>query len=207
MANYTTEVEVEKDGNSYDTPDFTVAVTMADAWIDKICVDHFLPTSLTLLIDGRGENILSFLPYTLLKSITITTVKDLDDDPDLSFTEVAHPPGKVSGNYEFYKYDHFLKRADPLEIWPTGFKNIEVVGSFGWSEAPSAIMQASTLLTRMILDPDSDLDMTALSVRIGDLSYTRPQVPEDLREMTGISAVDRILRLYQNPALMSPLVI
>jgi len=205
--NYTSKEEAEKDGNTYTDANFTEAVAMSDAWIDKICVDHFLPLTQTHLMDGTKENILSFLPYTLLKCISIASVVDLDDDPDTSLTEVVHPPGKVSGAYEFYRYEHFLKRAEPTEVWPSGCKNIKVIGSFGWSAVPGAIQNVSTLLTRMILDPESELDMTALSVRIGDLSYTRPQVSEHLREMTGVPAADRILHAYLNPALMSPMII
>lgn len=197
---YTTEAEVEKDGNSYETDDFTSAVAVADSWIDKITGDHYESTALTLTLDGSGNNLQSLLHSTLLKVISVTSIKLLDPR-NTDYTYDATKP-------EYFVYAHYLRRYYDSEIWPTGFQNIQVIGTFGWSTVPGPIAQASTQLTRMILDPDSELDMSALSIRIGDLSFTRARYDNvDDSDMTGVPAVDRILRLYQNPALLAPEII
>jgi len=199
---YTTLDELQKDGNVYDYGEATAAIEASDTWIDKITSDHFELIDQTLLLDGSGTHLLSLLSKTLLKVIEITSVVVLDplDGTDEIYSPTDKPP-------DYYVYDHFLKRSDASEVWPTGFQNIQVIGSFGWVEVPGPIKNASAQIARMFLDPDSELEMTALSVRIGDLSFTRQRTSDKQEQMTGIPGVDRILRLYLNPALMAPTIV
>ena len=91
-------------------------------------------------------------------------------------------------------------------IFPRGFNNIQVVGTYGESTIPEAIKQAGIILAEWENDPAAAAAMGLMkSEKIGDYSYTNLATAEE-DVLTGVNKADILLRHYikRKAILMAP---
>jgi len=181
--------------------------------IDALCKDHFEATALTILLSGDSHPFLDFVPVTMLRCISVTSVyyrstyaasddfvangEEVDDtDWTLGFGRRGliriHPTTVRSG------------KTGLAPIWQAGTKNYRIIGSFGWTTVPDGIKRAATLWCRHIIDPGAEASPYGYTVPSGEkwpdgYEYTTPGAANRGRAApyyTGIPAIDDALDPY-----------
>ncbi len=157
-----------------------------ERYIERVCRDVFYPQDRTALLDGNGRET---LPHGQNSALLEVSQLEIDGEEvsenDFSFDQWSlHLEGVPEGT--------------PARF-PEGYRNVKVVGTFGWAETPEAIRSAVRLLIERELELISEASpcptrAAALArEQIGDYSYQR-----DIRApyMTGIVEVDRLIDPY-----------
>ncbi len=139
--------------------------------------------------------------YTLADSLPMTLVSTGSDAVDVMYNWdydensiyrnpilTHHEPGELMEPYEFFGYD----------IFPKGKRNIEIWGTCGWRSCPKQIKDACIILARY--ENDNTLynayGYGMKSESLGDYSYTKSDILEKGKTLTGISEADRKIKMY-----------
>jgi len=77
-------------------------------------------------------------------------------------------------------------------LFPRGYSNVRVVGTYGWATTPEAVKQAAVIFCEAENDPTL-YPKTFKSEKIGDYSYTKA---DEFKWVTGIYDADLLLQNY-----------
>jgi len=77
-------------------------------------------------------------------------------------------------------------------LFPRGYSNVRVVGTYGWATTPEAVKQAAVIFCEAENDPTL-YPKTFKSEKIGDYSYTKA---DEFKWVTGIYNADLLLQNY-----------
>jgi hypothetical protein len=216
MGNYATYADVtgfKVDGSAVDLSSYTEAevgasIDRIEEFIEYICNDVFYAKTQTFLVDGNGSHKLFFAMTTPYRSVTLTSVKELDfDGTTIKETFVE--------DTDFKKYDYYLETARRYPgmgartgvtrggVWPKGQKNIEIIGTWGHSSTPADIKHCVILLVLERLKPGSTrmASKDVKQVVWSDFTVTFSGSSSE-GDLTGFVDVDRILSKYVNMSTM-----
>jgi hypothetical protein len=180
----------------------------AEEIVETITNDIFYEKTETYRFDGNHRRSLWFPPVVPYALISITSVKEYDFDESTvlyTFTEKDH----------YLKYPHHLEKTigwpsdSPRRVvtggggvWPKGQRNIWVEGVWGRSSVPADIYEAVQILAAEMAVPGSTgvIRSEVASTSWSDFTITYRGRSEDssMRNMTGITAVDRMLMRWIN---------
>lgn len=90
---------------------------------------------------------------------------------------------------------HYLTGEGGNGLFPKGTRNVEIVGTYGWSSCPAIIKRVTIILCLAENDPTlyPEYDSSLSSESLGDYSYT---LADSKAEVTGIDKVDKLLKHY-----------
>ena len=220
MSNYVTVgamKEFKADGclvitpNKYSDNEIQATLDLVEAIIETVTGDFFYSTSATQVFDGTGTHHLYFAPRYPHKLLTLTSVKELDFDGSTVLDTLTE-------GIDFIRYDRHLEisRVFPGDsprrgvmrggVWPKGQLNIQVAGTWGWTDTPEEITQATKLLTAEKLFPGST-NMNSGDVKQAMWSdfqviYKGDTSEDGLGKDTGFVEVDRLLQNFVNYSSM-----
>lgn len=186
--------------------ELTEAIHEAEEFIEWITGDWFYAKSMTLFVDGNGEYEQFLQPTMSSKIISITSVDFVDGDGATVLDTYVE-------NTDFKVYDYFLRMihlawdiGDIRRVtnsrgkWPRGERNLKIVGSFGNTPTPGAIIRATKLLALERLIPGiaklSTID--ADTVIWPDFSIKFKSEAKETYTSTGYAEIDRMLQPYVN---------
>ncbi len=215
MSNYVTIAELKAckiGGEIVDLSMFTdaeiqAALDEAEAMIEYLLGDWFYPKSVTQLIDGNGEYELYFFPLIPARCISLTSVLEVDVDGSTVLTTYTE-------DEDFKLYTHYIRMfhlsgdidSPRVQIfrggrWPRGEQNIQVIGSFGWADAPPMIIKATKYLALESLLPGSTntarQDVSQASWPDFTITF-RGDTGQGGAFTTGYPEIDRWLQPYLN---------
>ena len=123
---YCTIEDLREEGfneENYNDDELTTLINLSCNFIERVTGQFFEPREITLKLDGRGGRVLP-LPFILIEPSNITA----DNEEITDYI-----------NYQDFKYPKLVR----VKKWPKGFQNIEISGTFGYSETPEDIKRAA----------------------------------------------------------------
>ena len=159
--------------------------------IEAYCNRSFALLERTEIRDGNGSiNMdLQNLPMTALAEVVIT------DSDDTDYT-LAADVFKLNLAESFIQFNP--NTASTFSFFPTGFQNISVKYTSGYSPIPDAVQAACALVAGVLNNlSGSGTDNTKKSEKIGDYSYTNFTTAE--MSAAGNSALSPTVKLMLYP--------
>lgn len=150
--------------------------------VDAILKRPYYPAPFDIRVDGNGKNRLFLNLSAPILSITRVEVEGVEL-PESSYTYDSYSVGITEEGY------FELSGEGPL--FPKGFKNVRVVGTYGSAIVPELIKKACVILAEFEIDPKSHEVANFRSESIGDYSYSK-----DSKTLTGVIDADKILSLF-----------
>lgn len=174
-------------------------INKVEQLIDKVTENKWCPTAFDMELNGNGKNRLFIpVPYDIL-SVSAWYIDCILMDLDwIAFDENSiYLNPCASGSYPLSPELYYRIRESMEEgLFPRGYNNIRVVGTYGESSVPQPVIQAATMYAKWELDPTLYTFMgLKKSERIGRYAYTN--IAGDMLEiLTGVMEVDLILKHY-----------
>ena len=180
------------DEENYSDEKLTALINLSCNFIERVTGQFFEPREMTLKFDGRdGRNLP--LPFVLLEPLSIT----VDGEEITDYV-----------NYQNYSYPKIVR----VKKWPRGFQNIEILGTFGYSETPEDIKRAAMkiamyqfpALNDSEAQEEKNLQGLLVSEHTDGHSYSLSgSTIADLyaNSITGDTEIDSILRRYMRTRL------
>lgn len=200
LAGYCTIAQARAAGATGTDQEVSDAIVQARKRIDRYCADAFVPTRMELVTNVRADGT-ALLQRTLRSVESVRPVGSSTPISTSAYTPTSsRTPGQVDalafgwGANSDHAGDPIIAGAEP---WNGGWGNligmlrtgqIEVVGSFGWDEPPTEVVQQSAALAAAIrlggtVGPDVDDDGNVVRVTVASADETRGVT-------TGVAAVD-----------------
>jgi hypothetical protein len=111
-----------------------VIIKSVEERIHKLTKDFFYPKVFGKNLDGNGENILNLNLIPNILSVTSVKISGVA----LSTSYYTHDNIAVyldsTSITSEVELRYMLKRSQAMALFPVGFRNIEVIGTYGWSE-------------------------------------------------------------------------
>ena len=220
MSNYLTLSELKGwkvsgvvvDLTDFTDPELQEFIDLAEADIENITNDIFYSLTATYRFDGNGKYALYYCRtpqsgggMVNYRNLSITSLKlvDLDGTEEDELTEdddFVVFPFYVELSREFNGSGSWRgRRFNTHGTWPRGQRNIEIVGTWGWSSTPPGIKRATALLALEAGIPGSTglPNPNVKQHTWPDLSITY-RGGNNYGSDTGYADVDRILKRYIN---------
>lgn len=150
--------------------------------VERVTGDIFYEDTRTVLLDGNDKPRLALPNLPCLLSVTSLKIGDWE---------------LVASEYTFSTVELGLEVEETeleieFPIFPRGFKNIELSGTFGWATTPEAIIDAVKILVEADIYPERHEFVDYVREVAGDMTQGKPIV----RRLTGILEADRLLSHY-----------
>jgi len=185
--------------------DIQEAIDIATEIVDWFTNDRFCEFEATYTFDGNCRCFLQFNPKVPYRLVTVDSVTDLSDNSAITgYENTGFGLDLCCGTGEC--------NCAPLDKWPKGCNNIQVVGTWGHADTPARVRKALKLLILRELSSGSGASCGAAcgggpvpgNVKIidwGDYKVTY-QDTNSTEELLGVSTgdirIDRLLKPYIN---------
>lgn len=199
MGNYINPSDIDSWPSGCDATCQADAIAFVEQLVDKILGRPFYAKAFDLEINGHGKN--RIFPPLHAPILTVTTVYvcgiELDSswydyDDDSIYLDLCHSGVALSEKY------YYLTEAEPEGIFPRGYNNIRIIGTYGSSPTPQPIIEAVKTLTDAVNAGTFGGIGMYKSEKMGRYSYTLGATGYDKSGVyTGIPKVDMILRHYR----------
>jgi hypothetical protein len=209
-----------------DFSDFTDAalsdiIDDAEALIERATNDRFYRFTDTIFSDGNGGTSLDLpahaaFPYKIL---SLTSVEEVDFDQTTVLTTYAEGVDfRQDGGHYLYVDTNSSPSARTFfsntRFWPSGQRNIKIVGDFGHDPTPNGIVRATALLSiawsigSEFMGLDANAGGTTIKqeqwqdyfVTFGLSEANSERMTSGVPNITGYLEIDRILGQYMNYA-------
>ena len=205
MGNYITATDIT---NWPAGADKDATITRIELQLEQLTSAHFYAKPFDKEINGNGKNRL-YLPFAI-DIISVTAIYicgiELDTswytfDADSVYLNICGSGALGVGDPELR---YRLAQVEPQGIFPRGFNNIRIVGTYGDTEKLALAKQACKLMVMAENDPDS-YPRKYNEEKIGDYSYKFGGTP-DGTIYTGIREADELIELLMagTPILTVP---
>lgn len=209
------------EGSTISDSDLQKIMNRCQAAIERICGQKFAPVSETRIFDGRGIQTLNL--RRAIQEVTAITVDgngcgcngDTGHALDISGIRISGSRTMLAcGNLVPYPYRRRWSGLDRFScdtaccVFPMGFQNIRVTGSWGsWSEPPEEIKHALGLLIQHVGkcdDPRAPHTAAYSAEGFDGWDYTVRQIWHNVVQdaTTGFAEVDSILARYYHPPIV-----
>jgi hypothetical protein len=228
---YCTLQDIRDEGfssSTYSDSRVLVIISLASQTIDRVTGRWFEARELDILVDGNDSPSLCLdMPIISITSVAIDGT-DVDLDGVLVYnrhitSNLTTPDDRNDPRITFADVytDDLQRRLGTRIRWPSGFQNINVVGSFGYTDydgtstgkTPDGINLLCKLLVGRELALISDVDgrtearnaWRVLQYKTADqsISYTRPGTTTLSRlagnQLTGDQEIDELILYYRRP--------
>lgn len=220
-------------------------ITAASGLVDRFTGRFFEPRALTVRLDGSGRHgLLVGDPIISITSITLIS-DDFVSNQTIDLADVriynrhltqrlTNPDDRENPRIEFLEFDRRHESLGGINgdsahhlfhphRWPEGTQNVELVGTFGYTDfsgagpdgvTPDAIARATCLLVLRFLapafsDPDKRSDLlnawrvTEYKTRDQTIKYADPSKlgGRGVGAFTGDPEIDTVLSLYSRPPM------
>lgn len=170
--NYVTIAEVDNWPAGIESAEQARRISIAEAKIELATHDYFYAKTLNVYLSGWGLNYLDLGLQPEILTVTQVDLVDADGDEE---TVLASE----------YRY---TTTALMGYVWPKGYNNVHVQGTYGWINTPDPIKEAALVLVKYKNDPALYDEVRVGTIREGGTSYTRTQ-----RTLTGVLQADELL--------------
>ncbi len=211
MGNYVDPGDITSWPSGTTEDEKTNAIKFAEELIEKIIGRHFYAKPFDMELNGNGKNRIFPPLYADILTVTKVYVCGVELDPSwVAWDENSvylnlYQSGAYSGSPELY---YRIGEAAEEGIFPRGYNNVRVVGTYGSAAVPQPIAEAAKNLVDAINEGKFPTQAkTFKSEHIGRYSYTTGLSYAKEGIYTGIPAVDAILRHYvkqKKPIVMTP---
>jgi len=212
---YAVVADVTGDGAEFTLPsgwvdaDVTAAIAVAQERVDALTRDHWVATTLALILSGDGGDLLELRQVTHWPCISITQIEYREDyDSSDTFTD----DGEVvpADDYALSKSRRAIIRSpETSNVWVSGLNNYKVTGTFGRATTPRNIKRATVLLTREHMSPGYLVEFEVpYSEWFPDGYRYIGQLPNKTQQnsYTGYPVVDALLEPFirKTPSMLVP---
>ena len=164
-------------------------IKQAESLIEHLTHDFFYVKDFDVLLDGNGKDQLTLGLMPDILSVTQILIAEEELDADLwryDTDAVYYNPGLFEGDPEV-----------PYVLFPKGTRNIEAIGTYGWTTCPFAIKKAAMILCQVENDPTLYSHYNDfMSERLGDASISLGTKTFGRAFISGITEVDKLIRQY-----------
>lgn len=173
--NYIDDTDVDNWADGATTAEKLAVIQRVEERIEKLTKDFFYEKAFTIALDGNGENLLNLGLIPNILSVSLI---------EISGTELS------SDYYTYDKHSVFASDEDG-DLFPAGYRNIEVTGTYGWSDLPYAIKDACIICARYRNDDTLYTPYTQGSESGGGITVTTKDKP-----LIGLREADELIRPY-----------
>lgn len=199
MGNYINPSDIDTWPSGCDAACQEDAINFVEELMEKILGRHFYSKAFDLEMNGNGKN--RIFPPLHAPILTVARVDVCaielnetwyDYDADSVYLDLCHSGVVLSEKY------YFLTEAEPEGIFPRGYNNIRIIGTYGSAATPQPIIEAAKELVDAVnagtfgkLGAFKSEKMGRYSYTLGVTGYSKDGI------YTGIPKVDMILRHYK----------
>ncbi len=196
-------------GNYFDEDDLTnwdggaseaeklVIINRVEQQVEKITQSIFYSLAFDEHYDGPGKNRLflnlraPILTVTSISVLNTTISSDWYTNDDKSvYINLDSSSGVLAEKH------WLLREYEEQVIFPTGIKNIQIVGTFGLATVPANIKQACIILAEDINDQTLYTHLIDGTEQSGGWSYGLNKIPGRRTILTGVREADILLTDY-----------
>jgi len=209
MGNYVVDSDISSWPSGCDADCKSKIIDFAEQLIEKITGTHFYEKAFDIKVNGNNKNRI-FLPlHANIISVSAVYVCGYELDPTwYGFDESSVYLDLCKSGVALSEYYYVLTQETEEGLFPRGYNNIRIVGTYGYSTVPEPIKKAVIYLIDAINDGSFSAAGMFESEKIGDYSYKIGIEGYSKKGIyTGIPKVDVILRAYmkqKKPVLQTP---
>ena len=188
--NYIEDSDIDNFPISYTDVQKQEVIDRIEELVEKITSDLFYSAVLDIKIDGNGKNRLNLglKPDILtVTSVEVATIALSTDEWTYDTTDIFLDVTSTSQA----ELRYLLKEYDETVLFPSGYKNIHVVGTYGWLVCPDNVKKACIILAR----DDNDATLYDHYIQgqetLGTYTYSQKE-----KVLTGVYAADKLLRIF-----------
>ena len=179
----------------------TAAIANAEQLVEKIIGRHFYSKAFDIKINGNNKNRL-FLPlYADILTVTKIWVGGIELETswytfgeNSVFIDLTSSGSGVGDPELMYK----LTTVEEVGIFPRGFNNIRIKGTYGDATVPQPIKELCKILISYDNDDSLYTSTIKASEKIGDYAYSiGGGVYDKIKIYTGIFEADKIITAYK----------
>lgn len=172
------------------------AIETAEAILDAALGTHYYSKAFDIKINGNDQNRL-FLPLKgNILSVSEVSLWGLAMDSSyyaFDANSIFISPESGAADVEL---DYLLRRVISFALFPRGFNNVRIKGTYGAASIPAWAKQVAKILVRDMNDPTLYTHYLQ-SESIGNYSYTIGKQLADAKGLTGIKEADDIIKLFR----------
>lgn len=176
-----------------DPDDKREKIQLAEEKIDRVTHDFFYAKAFDISMNGNGKDeiFVPFVPDLLTVTAIYVWAIEIDSILYTNNNRSVFLNLETSGG-GWAEFRALLREWGTSVLFPSGMKNIRIIGTHGWSSCPREIREAAAMIVMDGYDETLYDHWREGSFGIGgDISYNNPR-----RIYTGILVVDRILDRY-----------
>jgi len=201
MGNYIDADDIDNWPSGTTEAEQTAAINYVEQLIEKIIGRHFYSKAFDIKINGNNKNRL-FLPlYADILTVTKIWVGGIEMDSswftfdeNSVFIDLTSSGSGVGDPELLYK----LTTVEAVGIFPRGFNNIRIKGTYGDSAVPQPIKELCIILVRYDNDNTLYTSTVLASEKIGDYAYKiGDEFYKKNKIYTGIFEADKIIAAYK----------
>ncbi|MHA1290900.1 MAG: hypothetical protein ACTSPB_26240 [Candidatus Thorarchaeota archaeon] len=209
MGNYVDASDISSWPSGCDTDCKNKIIDFAEQLIEKITGTHFYEKAFNIEINGNNKNRIFPPLHANILSVSAIYVCGYELDPTwYGFDESSVYLDLCKSGVALSEYYYVLSQEAEEGIFPRGYNNIRIVGTYGYSIVPEPIKKAASYLIDAINEGSFSTVGMFESEKIGDYSYKIGIEGYSKKGIyTGIPKVDIILRAYmkqKKPIIQTP---
>jgi len=209
MGNYIDPSDIDSWPSGCDAGCKESTIKFAEQLIEKITGTYFYEKSFDIYINGNGKNRIFPPLHANILSISAVYVCGYELDPTwYGFDKSSVYLDLCQSGVVLSEYYYILSQEADEGIFPRGYDNIRIVGTYGYSTVPEPIKKAVGYLIDAINEGSFAAVGMYESEKIGDYSYKIGIEGYSKKGIyTGIPKVDVILRAYmkqKKPIIQTP---
>jgi len=209
MGNYVDASDISSWPSGCDTACKEKTINFAEQLIEKITGTHFYSKDFDIEINGNNKNRIFPPLHANILSVSAVYVCGYELDPTwYGFDESSVYLDLCKSGVALSEYYYVLSQEAEEGLFPRGYNNIRIVGTFGYSAVPEPIKKAVGYLIDAVNEGSFAAVGLYESEKIGDYSYKIGIDGYSKKGVyTGVPKVDVILRTYmkqKKPIILTP---
>lgn len=213
MGNYIVIADIDNWPATYTDAQKNAVIARIELQLEKITQTHFYSKALSFEMNGNGKN--RIFPPIEAEIITITDVSICNtslpsdwydwDEHSVFLDLCGSGAGSSYGVSPWVELTYMLTDVEETGIFPRGFNNIRISGTYGNVALLLLAKQACLIMIRYENDPTA-YKKYFKSERIGDYNYSYPEIGKWGNIYTGIREADELIDLLiqDSPIISTP---
>lgn len=210
MGNYVVIADIDNWPSGMTTAEMNALIAKCELYLEELTDQHFYTKNFDIEINGNGKN--RIFPPLRADIISVSAVYlcsiELEVswyawDADSVYLDLCQSAAAATG-IPWGELYYRLGEADERGLFPRGYNNIRIVGTYGQSELLALAKQVTTILVES--HNDGSLHPVLMKAeKIGDYSYQHGGTLYG-NIYTGIRAADEVIDLLMRnkPTIMTP---
>jgi len=200
--NYISETDLTNWASGASEAEKLVIINRVEQQVEKVTQSVFYSLAFDEKFDGPGKN--RMFPNLKAPILTVTSIDVLgttissdwySNDDKSVFLDLDSSSGVLAEKH------WLLREYEEQVIFPTGIKNIRIIGTIGIAAVPANIKQACIILAEDINDSTLYTHYIEGSEQLGGWQYSLTKTPGQREVLTGVREADILLRPYTKKRL------